>query len=247
MIKKISGVKQPFGSTTVSGLFAIPILFLSLQAIGSPDMSGEELFKKRCSLCHSLPDPAQIPPDGWEKRLNMMAPLARLKKNQKAEVLQYLQDHARAEVLEAVAMNDRALVEEKCSTCHSLGRVVLESFDGNAGRHVLDRMQSYAGTDYLSDDELKRILGYLQNGKDLAMLSSPEQDATPTQVFRIRCSACHTLERVIALIGANKTSESSWVHIVSRMQAKAPEWISPEESELLLAYIQSLEIGNNDP
>jgi mono/diheme cytochrome c family protein len=230
-----------------SGLLTISILFMSLHAAGKPDAIGEDLYKKRCALCHALPDPAHVPPEGWEKRMEMMAPLAKLKKKQKAEVLQYLQDHIKTEIMEAVAEGDRALVEEKCSTCHTLGRVVLESFDGDDGRHVLERMQSYAGSDLISEDQMKLILSYLQNKNDLAGVSSPLEDSTPAQIFRVRCSACHALERVINLIGADKAPDASWVHIVSRMQSKAPEWITPEESELLLTYIQSLERKIENP
>ena len=179
--------------------------------------------------------------------MEMMAPLARLKKKQKAEILQYLQDHIKTEVMEAVVMGDRALVEEKCSTCHTLGRVVLESFNGDDGRHILERMQSYAGSDLISEDQMKLILNYLQNKSDLSEVPSPQEGATPAQIFRVRCSACHALERVIKLIGADEAQDASWVHIVSRMQSKAPEWITPEESELLLTYIQSLESKNDNP
>jgi mono/diheme cytochrome c family protein len=226
---------------SIGGLLTISILFLSLQASAKPDAIGEDLYKKRCALCHALPDPAHVPPEGWEKRMEMMAPLAKLKKKQKAEVLQYLQDHIKTEIMEAVAVGDKALVEEKCSTCHTLGRVALQSFDGDDGRHVLERMQSYAGSDLISEDQMKLILNYLQNKNDLATVSLPLEEATPAQIFRVRCSACHALERVIKLIGADKAPDASWVHIVSRMQSKAPEWITPEESELLLSYIQSLE------
>lgn len=240
-MKKLKRNNQSTASNSIRGLVTTSMLLISCLAFSASDIPGEDLYKKRCALCHQLPDPAHVPPEGWEKRMDMMAPLARLKKKQKADVLQYLQDHVKEEVMEAVAMQDRALVEEKCSTCHSLGRVALESFDGDAGRHVLDRMQSYAGTDLISEDEMKRILSYLRNEKELVQLASPLKGATTEQIFRVRCSACHTLERVIRLIGTNKAADASWVHIVSRMQSKAPEWITPEESAQLLAYIQSLE------
>ena len=246
-MKPSTGSRLNILSKFINGLLTVSILFLSLHASGKPDAIGEDLYKKRCALCHALPDPAHVPPEGWEKRMEMMAPLAKLKKNQKAEVLQYLQDHIKTEIMEAVAMGDQALVEEKCSTCHTLGRVALESFDGDDGRHVLERMQSYAGTDLISEEQMNLILSYLQNKNDLVGLSPPVEGATPAQIFRVRCSACHALERVINLIGADKPSDESWVHIVSRMQSKAPEWITPEESELLLTYIQSLESKIENP
>ena len=179
--------------------------------------------------------------------MDAMAPLARLKKKQKVEVLQYLQDHIKQETIEAITMSDKVLVEEKCSTCHSLGRVALESFDGEAGEHVLERMQDYAGSEFISDEEIKRVLYYLQNEKNIAEIVPPVDGDSPDDIFRVRCSACHTLERVIKLISGEKTSDESWVHIISRMQSKAPDWISPAESEALLYYIQSLEMEKVAP
>ncbi len=204
---------------------------------------AESLFHKRCGICHKLPDPADLAPENWQKQLDKMAPLARLKKKQKGEILDFLVSHSRQQVLEQTARNDRELVRQKCSTCHTLGRVALESFTGETGSHILERMQRYAGTDYLSDEDLIQIRDYLQHkqASDLEDVPSVPPSASTEETFRTRCTGCHSLERVLQLVGRHNTSDAAWVHIVSRMREKAPDWISEEESERLARYIQSLE------
>jgi len=49
--------------------------------------TGKDIFEERCHRCHDLPDPATTPEMGWEKRLKIMAKLAKLSPDQKTDVL----------------------------------------------------------------------------------------------------------------------------------------------------------------
>ena len=172
--------------------------------------------------------------------MDMMAPLARITKKQKGEVLHYLTEHTKHEVMEAVSDNDRTLVEQKCSTCHSLGRVKLESFKGNAGRHVLEQMQTYAGSEFLTDKELNRIQTFLQSKAGFESIAPPVKGSGPAVIFRVRCSACHSLERIISKVRNEQGTTDTWAHIVARMREKAPDWLSESEAEEIVGYIKSL-------
>jgi hypothetical protein len=82
-----------------------------LPAIGEPDVvraqqmfplatqesleGGRNLFTRRCSVCHSLPDPATRNREGWRKVMTVMAVRARLVGERRELVEQYLATFAR--------------------------------------------------------------------------------------------------------------------------------------------------------
>lgn len=215
--------------------------FLALTSIAwTAEPAGQSLFEKRCVACHKLPDPGQAPSVGWEQQLELMAPLARLKKGQKQEVLDYLLSHTRDAAMNASLDEDRMLFEEKCSLCHSLDRIFLEPLEGEDLQHVVSRMQSRSGTDWLSDQEVERVLAYLA-GAPRDIPSTPfGDDASPAQIFAARCSACHSLERIFANLDEGADPAEFWSHTVSRMRGKSPQWMSESEAGEILAYLQSV-------
>jgi len=201
--------------------------------------TGKAIFEERCHRCHAQPDPAKPPPVGWEKKLEKMAVFAQLKPDQKEDVLAFLLRHSQDESIKETVSDDQKLLKEKCTVCHTLGRIALEKFDGEVGKHILDRMQSYAGKNNISNEDLQRILAYLQGNKDLP---KPErvQTTDPAELFRTRCTACHSLERVFLKVRSGETTEATWTHIVARMRSKAPDWITSDESKELLSYLKTL-------
>lgn len=205
------------------------------------DIDGQNLFEKRCAVCHKLPDPGQPPPVGWEQQLELMAPLARLEDRQKQEILDYLLSHSRQAIMDASVEEDRLLFEEKCGHCHTVDRVLLSSLTGESLRHVVNRMQSRSGTDWLSDQEIEQVLAYLSELPRETVQSAPFPDSTtPDQIFAVRCSACHTLERVYQRLGEAPDLADYWSHTVSRMRGKAPQWMSESEAGQILEYLRSI-------
>jgi len=227
--------QMTLGSCTI----IVAILF-SPTLFAADENAGQALFEARCHTCHKQPDPTTPPPDGWVKKLDKMSIFARLKNKQKEDVLAYLLHHSQDEMIKSVVADDQQLLKEKCTACHSMGRIVLEKFDGDIGQHILDRMQSYAGTSQITNDELNRILAYLQ---DQPPLPKPERVETsdPAQLLATRCTACHSLERVFAKIRADGNTDATWMHIISRMREKAPDWVSEDEAAKLADYITALE------
>ena len=207
--------------------------------VSAAPADGKSLFEKRCSACHKLPDPGQPPPKGWAEQLELMAPLARLKTDQKQSVLEYLQSHSQQAAMDAALDEDRAFFEDKCGRCHTTTRVLLSPLEGESLRHVVNRMQSRSGTDWLSDQDVERVLAYLETAPHETASTAPlSGDATPADIFSARCSACHTLERIVLQLGDNSTVADFWSHTVSRMRGKAPQWMSETEAGEILEYLQ---------
>jgi mono/diheme cytochrome c family protein len=231
------------------GIFAcyrpVTLCLLSLGIVGfsgaalAAETDGQNLFEKRCAACHKLPDLGQPPSVGWELQLEAMAPLARLKDGQKQDVLAYLLSHTRNAAMDASLDEDRILFEVKCSRCHTLDRVLLSPLEGDALGHVINRMQSRSGTDWLSDQDVERVLTYLSEAPRMVEVTPIADDANPGQVFATRCAACHSLERVFRALDESENPTQFWSHTVSRMQGKAPQWMSETEADQILDYLTS--------
>ncbi len=58
-------------------------------------ISGRMVLMRRCDRCHGLPDAIQYTADRWESIVAVMAPKARLNRQQTFDVLSYLKAHAR--------------------------------------------------------------------------------------------------------------------------------------------------------
>ena len=219
----------------------IPGLLIVFSTAWSAEPTGQDLFEKRCVACHKLPDPAQPPAVGWETQLEAMGALARLKKGQKEEILAYLLSHTRDAAMDASLDEDRILFEQKCSRCHSLDRIFLEPLQGEDLQHVVSRMQSKSGTDWISNEEVERVLAYLNSApREATAAAELVRNATPEQIFAVRCSGCHSLERIFSKLGESADTTDFWSHTVSRMRGKAPQWMSESEAEQLLEYLQSI-------
>jgi mono/diheme cytochrome c family protein len=202
--------------------------------------AGQNLFEKRCTACHKLPDPDNPPSNGWAEQLDLMAPLARLKKDQKQSVLDYLMSHSQQAAMSAVLDEDRIVFETKCSRCHTLDRVLLSPLQGDSLRHVVNRMQSRSGSDWLSDRDVERVLAYLGTISHDTSSSTTNGKTAPADIFAVRCSGCHTLERVFLSLSEAENVEDFWSHTVSRMRGKAPQWMSEADAAEILVYLRSL-------
>lgn len=222
-------------------LLYLAFFLLAPPAAGWADeMPGKRIFEKRCQKCHDLPDPGKPPPDGWPKRLDLMARFARLKPDEKAQVLEYLQSHAKRAVKTVSLAEERRLFEEKCSLCHTLDRVFLIPLTDESRRHIVLRMRERA-PDWISEEEARLILDYLSRAPR-AIVPRKEVSGDAAAIFRQRCSACHSLERVYLKLEESRAP--SWMHIVKRMREKAPQWLTDEETEQIVQYLQSLTKGN---
>ena len=170
-----------------------------------------------------------------------MAPLARLKPAQQQDVLAYLLEHTQQSVNMAALEEDRSFFEEKCSRCHSLQRIFLEPLTDESRRHVVARMQARSGTDWLSDEDVGRVLSYLAvrttEIQSPALLSAA---ASAGDIFEVRCTGCHSLERIFTRSVDNQDGGLAWEHVVGRMRGKAPQWMTDTEAQRILEYLEDV-------
>ena len=204
---------------------------------------GEKTFKKRCGQCHALPSPEKLSSEEWVLRLEMMAPMAGLKKKQKSEVLSFLQSHSKKASTLVSMSRERKLFEDKCSLCHSSQRVFLEPLTPESRRHIVLRMQERA-SDWISPQEAERILAYLDQGAPgIKKPKKKKINGGTDAVFRERCTGCHSLERIYLELEEHKQlagKSAGWMHIVKRMREKAPDWMTSKEAEKIVKYLSSL-------
>ncbi len=220
-------------------------LLLSLLVVLEPvtaqaDASGEKVFKKRCSQCHALPSPEKLTSGEWVTRLDMMAPMAGLKKKQKIEVLEYLQGHSKKASTLVSMSREKRLFEERCTLCHSTARVFLMPLTKESRRHIVLRMQERV-PDWITPEEAQAILAYLDQGAPGT--SKPKRKVVtggPQEVFRERCSACHKLDRVFYEFDEHRFTADGWMHIIKRMREKAPDWMTEKEAKQIAKYLDTL-------
>ncbi|MEE8387780.1 MAG: hypothetical protein V3R65_04320 [Acidiferrobacterales bacterium] len=219
------------------------VLFFAVSASVSAAGNGEKLFNKRCSQCHTLPSPDKLTSKEWVSRLNMMAPMAGLKKKQKSEVLNFLQSHSKKASTLVSMSREKKLFEDKCSLCHSPQRVFLRPLTAESRRHIVLRMQERA-SGWISPQEAERILAYLDQGAP--GIKKPKRkkiNGGTDTVFRERCTGCHSLERIYLELEEHKQlagKSAGWMHIVKRMREKAPDWMTSKEAEKIVKYLSSL-------
>lgn len=221
------------------GLLAAFAISPVLAQEDASELPGEGAFQKRCGQCHNADDPAGPASSHWLSSVD--APLTELTPEQQQEVLQFLQHHGADAAQKVSVSRERALFEEKCNLCHSADRIFLEPLDSETRRHIVLRMQKRA-PDWITPEEMETILAYLDKGAPGAPRPGDEPPAeNSAELFRERCSSCHTLERVYLYLEDADTTADAWMHIVNRMQQKAPDLITPEEAQQILSYLQKLE------
>lgn len=218
-------------------------LTLNSVAVWPQTPDGRRLYEARCIPCHELPDVEEAATNGLLKSFHRMAELARLDPDQHDSVLEFLLSHTEQSVNIAALEEDRVFFEEKCSHCHSLQRIFLEPLTDESRHHVVSRMQVRSGTDWLSDQDVERVLNYLAVPRPEIRPPEPSSaDASAHDIFETRCMACHSLERIFTEPINGDEVESEWAHIVSRMRGRAPQWITDAEAQQILEYLQSLPV-----
>lgn len=204
---------------------------------------GEKTFKKRCSKCHTLPDPAKLTAKQWVVSLENWAPFARVKGEKKRELLAWLQAHSKKTTQMVSVAQERKTFEEKCSLCHRPDRIFIIPLTPKSQRHIVMRMRERAPEDWITEKDAREILEYLALGAPEAKkpVRKPVEGGA-ADVFRERCSGCHNLERVYLALEKSKEKGNAppWMHTVKRMREKAPEWITEKEGDQILSYLQAL-------
>jgi hypothetical protein len=65
------------------------------EELSPPDLpAGKLLFTNRCGRCHGLPDPVQYTAKRWETIMVLMAPRAKLSKQEQVHVTAWVKENA---------------------------------------------------------------------------------------------------------------------------------------------------------
>jgi len=205
------------------------------------DEPGEKLFKKRCAKCHDLPTPGKLTSEEWIVSLDSMAKYSGLKKNQKQDVLSFLQSHSKkAETIVSMA-KEQKIFEKKCTACHSADRVFIMKLTPKSRQHIVKRMQERA-PGLITANDAEKILEFLDQGApDIRKPERKPVKGDTATIFRERCTACHSLERVFKGRDGREFTAKDWTHLVSRMREKAPDWISQKEARQITNYLKTLQ------
>jgi mono/diheme cytochrome c family protein len=149
---------------------------------------------------------------------------------------------AQAETKPAEGVSEeQRFFEEKCGSCHPSERIFLVDLTPDQRRHVVLRMRERleAGSRWLSDEEVDRVLSYVDATAGTGQAVQPERLEDGKALFRERCKGCHELDRVYQQVKVERENPYAWMHVVTRMQAKNQEWISEAEAKLIVEYLQS--------
>lgn len=66
-----------------------------MEELSAPDLQkGKQLFANRCGRCHGLPDPVQYTEKRWETIMVLMAPKAKLSKQEQVHVTAWVKENA---------------------------------------------------------------------------------------------------------------------------------------------------------
>lgn len=85
-------MKRPASFLCVAGVLTL-LLFTACAippGTAGPALSGEELYREKCSFCHRPFPPESRSPEEWEDILDEMGPEAGLSADEHAKILEFL-------------------------------------------------------------------------------------------------------------------------------------------------------------
>jgi cytochrome c5 len=131
----------------------------------------------------------------------------------------------------------KKLLEERCTSCHSLQPVVSLKQSQRAWRELVVKMVGYGAQ--LDDKEVDVAIEYLtkhfgpESSAAAAKPESPEEK-TAERYIRGICSSCHDA----GLIRSTKATKEEWFEIVTRMNGK-DAGVSARDVDVLVDYLAS--------
>lgn len=132
-------------------------------------------------------------------------------------------------VMGGLAAEGETQFEQRCAQCHDAAD------PAGPARDWFDRLEAMGPLGELEAEQRMEVLDFLRHHerRTTEMIALAEEK----QLFEDKCSMCHTTDRVFLEPMTPETRR----HIVLRMQERAPDWISPDEAEQILAYLGQTE------
>ena len=131
--------------------------------------------------------------------------------------------------------SSEALMQRRCSRCHTLDRVVGARKDGPGWLATVDRMRELPGSG-ISDIEARVILSYLISENSIDSSSDQGELTVGKALVDTHCNRCHGLDRTYA----QKKSPTEWRETVMRMVKYASGtdgFFKPGEEERIIRFL----------
>lgn len=134
-------------------------------------------------------------------------------------------------------INAKKIIEERCTTCHNINRVVYApDYTSADWLHIVARMEAQA-KGLLTPEEMVSVVDWLYaHHEELKPVPVSEEDAlastsmppeTKELLIQNKCVVCHADDKILDQAGA--WTKEDWEHIIERMRARAPELLRDVE------------------
>ncbi len=127
----------------------------------------------------------------------------------------------------------RKVVQQKCSTCHSLERVYAYFKTEEGWRDYVSRMRAKDPV-IMSDQEARDALGYLV--KNLGIDEAKMDIQIGMRIILEKCHRCHTLERVFTA----KMTQGEWAQTIEKMRSFDPHLLNNSEARQVNYYLSKV-------
>jgi len=130
-----------------------------------------------------------------------------------------------------------ALMQRRCSQCHSMDRVVGARKDAPGWLATVNRMRALPGS-RISESDAKTVLAYLLSENSIDTSNKQGEVTVGRALVDSHCNRCHTLERTYQ---AAKSSDQ-WRDTVGRMVVYAEEvdgLFKPGEDERIIQFLDA--------
>lgn len=119
-----------------------------------------------------------------------------------------------------------ALIDTRCTVCHTRERIDAASKDVAGWTATVDRMIGYGAQ--LSASERDLLIAHLA-GRGATVTVDPND---PEMIINVRCTVCHTRAR----IDDEEEDLEDWTEIVNRMIGYGAQ-LTPQEKQTLISYL----------
>ncbi|MCP4401209.1 MAG: hypothetical protein GY801_28415 [bacterium] len=207
---------------------------------------GRWLVTQKCVKCHSLERTFRSfkSEKGWTNTINRMAVIdaPNIRDFDAKQMIHYLitqqkeRESLEAEIQDIDTEISRTLVEQKCSSCHTLDRVYKAEKTQAEWAGSIETMAEYAeDPEFLTEEEKGSMIEFLATQQE-AEIQEVHSEIGKTLVEQ-KCSTCHTLTRVEE---ASK-NQAEWAETIASMAeySEDPEFLTEEERGSIIEYLTS--------
>ena len=127
----------------------------------------------------------------------------------------------------------RKIVQQKCSTCHSLERVFSYVKTEAGWRDYVSRMREKDPA-ILNDPEALEAVGYLV--KNLGIDDTKMDVQLGMKIILEKCHKCHTLERIFTF----KKTQAEWAQTIELMRSFDPHLLNNSEARQVNYYLSKI-------